>query len=167
MSDDEVFVRYTSPQGRVYQRRGVVNFAQRRVSWGGPSEIDRLFDKAQDTMRNRTLRVSAIARSPYPPGTLWASLDGELSLIRYPQVCFVEWQRFEYLNPIFGAQRFGALPADDYADLPPEIRSEKIIRGWGFNLSHSQSGLIPQIPATDRPFDLGYENLMTSLEAVE
>lgn len=162
----EILVRYMDGRGQVKERRGEVDYGRERVSWGSESTIPSLFDKMTTLLNGVTLTVSAtggdLRGTEYPPGTLRVNYNGREELVRYEQVCFVEWQRLERSSPVLKEQLFGAVSAEEYLSLPSITRETYLIRGWGFSRTFYQDEEIPQMPATDNPYHQDYHDIFLS-----
>ncbi len=163
--------------GRIYERDGTATFPRGNLSWGAERAVsgaESLFDRDKQLYQGKQYTVSDRGSNHgYPSRTLWLSVsepESNISVsespIRYQQLCFVEWQRQEYLDDLLGAQVFGALPGDDYYLLPDNIREDKLIRGWQYSGRDSLSP-VPQVPSTDTPYSASYQQFIYDLDVVE
>ncbi|NJP92140.1 hypothetical protein HCN51_22185 [Nonomuraea sp. FMUSA5-5] len=181
--DDGVLptIRFTDPAGtrlreihrsqsssQNWEWSGVLDAGAMAVTWSGNAKTaDPRFDKAASASGTSRVRVWTGADGPTPGQTLRVDTDrvaGER--VRYPQVAFDEFQKGDSAELQQDAL-FYAAPAGEKAFVTAARQAGKLARAWGFDSAADATDPLASYPATDRPFDGWYRDLLTESGAVE
>ncbi|GAA4909622.1 hypothetical protein HD597_008370 [Nonomuraea thailandensis] len=181
--DDGVLptIRFTDPSGtrlreihrsqgssQNWEWAGVLDAGAMSVAWGGNARTsDARHDKATSVSGTSRVRVWTGADGPTPAQTLRVDTDRRTGdRVRYPQIAFGEFQQGDGAELQEGAL-FHAAPAGQSSFITAALRAGKLARGWGFDSAGDATDPPATYPATDRPYDGWYRDLLTRAGAVE
>ena len=167
----EVRVRYQSSSNQTRQRSGIVNFNQETINWedstlaAGPLYNNQTaYTNTLRMVVNNQSGLDSEVEGNIPNQALSyrlfeSSQEVDRGLIRYPQLCFVEWQNEEYQHSLLGSQIFGAVSNSNRSLLQnqPSLTRNSMVRIWSFTESSNSRATPSHLPASDLPLSQSYQ----------
>lgn len=147
---------------------GVLDAGAMTVSWSGNGKTsDARYDKTTSTSGTSRVHVWNGADGPTPAQTLRLDTGRYTGdRIRYQQVAFDEFQRGDSAELQQGAL-FYAAPATESAFITAARQAGRLVRGWDFDSAGDATDPPASYPATNRPYDTWYQDLLTRSGAVQ
>lgn len=147
---------------------GALNAGAMTVSWSGNAKTsDARYDKTTSTSGTSRVHVWTGADGPTSAQTLRLDTDRYAGdRIRYQQVAFDEFQQGNSAELQQGAL-FYAAPATESSFITAARQAGRIVRGWDFDSASDATTPLANYPATNRPYDTWYQNLLTQSGAIE
>lgn len=145
---------------------GVLNAGA--ISWSGNAKTsDARYDKTTSTSGTSRVRVWTGADGPTPAQTLRVDTDRHTGdRIRFQQVAFDEFQKGNSAELQQDAL-FYAAPAGESSFITAARQAGRLVRGWNFDSPSSATDPMANYPATNRPHDTWYRDLLTQSGAIE
>ncbi|MGW0811078.1 hypothetical protein [Nonomuraea sp. NPDC002799] len=147
---------------------GVLNAGAMTVSWSGNAKTsDARYDKTTSAAGTSRVHVWTGADGPTPAQTLRVDTDRYTGdRIRYPQLAFIEFQQGNSAELQQNAL-FYAAPAGESAFIIAARQAGRLVRGWDLDSAGDATDPPATYPATNRPYDTWYRNLLTQSGAVD
>ncbi|MFD1538329.1 hypothetical protein [Nonomuraea guangzhouensis] len=147
---------------------GVLNAGAGTVAWSGNAKTsDARYDKTTSTSGTSRVRVWTGADGPTSAQTLRVDTDRVTGdRIRYQQVAFDEFQQGDSAELQQGAL-FYAAPAGESSFITAARQAGRVVRGWDFDSASDATSPSANYPATNRPYETWYQNLLTQSGAIE
>ncbi|GAA2206116.1 hypothetical protein GCM10009850_015740 [Nonomuraea monospora] len=174
-------VRFTDPAGtrlreihrsqsssQNWQWDGVLDAGAGTVAWSGNARTsDARFDKTTATSGGSRVRVWTGADGATSAQTLRVDTDRHAGdRVRYRQVAFTEFQQGDSAELRQGAL-FYAAQANASSFITAARQAGKLARGWDFDSASQATDPLASYPATNRPYDGWYADLLTRSGAVD
>ncbi|MBT2231532.1 phosphatidylinositol-specific phospholipase C domain-containing protein [Nonomuraea sp. NEAU-A123] len=147
---------------------GVLNAGAMTVTWSGNAKTsDARYDKTTATSGTSRVHVWTGADGPTSAQTLRLDTDQYTGdRIRYPQTAFDEFQQGDSAELQQGAL-FYAAPATESSFITAARQAGRLVRGWDFDSASDATTPPANYPATNRPYDTWYQNLLTQSGAID